>query len=265
MLQRIVVDPTQIQPPTITLTSEQQHYLIRVLRLKVGDRLIAMNGQGQSWMGELATVEATFHANIIEPVQTQTELPISVTLVIALPKGNAFDEVVRQATELGVSEIVPVISDRTLLQPSSQKLDRWRRIIQEAAEQSERQFVPDLLNPLPFSTHLQKISAAASPASHYLCTPRISAPSLLALLLNSPLPSPPFQPSTQNSELRTSFPLPIYIAIGPEGGWTDAEITQAIAAGYQLVSLGDRILRTVTAPIAALSLVAAVCENNSIP
>ncbi|NJP12595.1 MAG: 16S rRNA (uracil(1498)-N(3))-methyltransferase, partial [Leptolyngbyaceae cyanobacterium RU_5_1] len=151
MLQRVVVDPANIKPPWILLTSEQQHYLSRVLRLTVGDRFIAMDGQGQSWIASLVHPDPPnqLRAQILESVLTQTELPIAVTLVIALPKGNTFDEVVRQVTELGVSSIAPVISDRTLLNPSPPKLERWQRIAQEAAEQSERQIVPTLLPPIP--------------------------------------------------------------------------------------------------------------------
>ncbi|MDX2244475.1 MAG: 16S rRNA (uracil(1498)-N(3))-methyltransferase [Leptolyngbyaceae cyanobacterium bins.302] len=261
MLQRVVVDPAQMQPPTIHLTAEQHHYLTRVLRLKVGDRFIVMDGQGHSWLAQLeAQPEAKpepYPATILEAILAQTELPIAITLVIALPKGNAFDDVVRQATELGVSQILPVISDRTLLNPSPQKLDRWRRIAQEAAEQSERQIVPALLDPIPFANHLQQISHRSHCDRYYLCTPRHSAPHLLAQI-RSPFPIP--QPPSPNSP--SSIPS-ISLAIGPEGGWTDAEIEQAIAAGYQLASLGDRILRTVTAPIVALALVAAASESET--
>src|SRR6476469_10696965 len=94
--------------------------------------------------------ETGLFASIAEEIAVNRELHGEVTLMAALPKGNGFDEVVRQATELGVASIVPVTSDRTLLKPSSQKVDRWRRIAAEAAEQSERQFVPTILEPISF-------------------------------------------------------------------------------------------------------------------
>lgn len=235
MLQRIVVDPANIQPPTIQLTAAQQHYLSRVLRLCPRDRVIVMDGQGHAWLTEL---NEALNVTILETIETQMELSVAITLVMALPKGNGFDDIVRQATELGVSQIQPVISDRTLLKPSLQKRDRWIRIMQEAAEQSERQIVPMLLAPLPFSDYLNQFKASqVTPA--YLCTPRQSAPHLLTKLQTA-------QPSGL-----------VHIAIGPEGGWTDAEIAAAIASGYEIVSLGDRILRAVTAPLVAISLVAA--------
>jgi 16S rRNA (uracil1498-N3)-methyltransferase len=247
MLQRVVIDPCQISLNAIALTQDQQHYLGRVLRLQDGDRFIAMDGRGQSWLAKLIALDSQLQAEIVESIQVYTELPISITLVMALPKGNGFDEVVRQATELGVTAIMPVLSDRTLLKPSPQKLDRWRRIAQEAAEQSERQCVPLLHDPHPFSQSLPPLPLSTP---HYLCVTRHPAPHFLNCLL-SPTPNP--QPPTPSS---------LTLAIGCEGGWTEAEVAQAIAAGYQPVSLGSRILRTVTAPIVALSLIAAVYERN---
>ncbi|MGQ9870172.1 16S rRNA (uracil(1498)-N(3))-methyltransferase [Leptodesmis sp.] len=253
MLQRIVVNPTQIVPPVVHFTAEQRHYLSRVLRLREGDRVIVMDGQGYSWLVQLVhPSHADLQAEILEAIAGQTELPISITLVMALPKGNAFDEVVRQVTELGVSCITPVISDRTLLHPSPQKLERWRRIAQEAAEQSERQIVPTIQEPIPFQEHLKTLPPSELTHSpHYLCVTRYPAPHLFNCLQHT-IPHLPHSPPS------TSF---LSIAIGPEGGWTDSEVEQAIATGYQPVSLGDRILRAVTAPVVALSLIAAVLEK----
>jgi 16S rRNA (uracil1498-N3)-methyltransferase len=249
MLQRIVVNPTQIVPPVVHFTAEQRHYLSRVLRLQEGDRVIVMDGQGYSWLVQLLhPSHADLQAEILEAIACQTELPIAITLVMALPKGNAFDEVVRQVTELGVSCIAPVISDRTLLHPSLQKLERWRRIAQEAAEQSERQIVPTIQEPISFQEHLKTLpTTELSVSPHYLCVTRHTAPHLLDCLHSLPLSPSPL--------------LSLTTAIGPEGGWTEVEVERAIATGYQPVSLGDRILRTVTAPVVALSLIAAVLES----
>jgi 16S rRNA (uracil1498-N3)-methyltransferase len=249
-LQRLVIEPAQQKDGQIVLTPSQQHYLNRVLRLRKGDRFIAMDGQGGWWLSEL---EASLtQARIIESLSIQTELPLAVTLMAAMPKGSGFDEVVYQATELGVACIMPVRSDRTLLNPSPQKLERWRRITQEAAEQSERQMVPTILDPVDFATSLQ--IERTLDAQRYICVTRAEAPHLLSCLAKQGLQHETSQPSNPQ---RPS----IFIAIGPEGGWTDSEVEQAIAAGFQPVSLGRRILRAVTAPIVALSLVASVTDN----
>ncbi|MBW4560497.1 MAG: 16S rRNA (uracil(1498)-N(3))-methyltransferase [Mojavia pulchra JT2-VF2] len=231
-LQRIAIAPSQFQQEQILLTKEQQHYLVRVLRLREGDRFIAMDGKGKWWLAQLETEQA----QILEPLTITTELPVTITLLAALPKGNGFDEVVRCCTELGVAKIAPVLSDRTLLNPSPQKLERWRRIAAEAAEQSERSFVPTILEPVAFSSAI-----TAGVADHrYICEARGEYPHLKDVI--HPV-------STE-----------ILIATGPEGGWTEKEIESAIAAGFQAVSLGRRILRAVTAPVVALSIITVACE-----
>jgi 16S rRNA (uracil1498-N3)-methyltransferase len=249
-LQRLVINPAQIQHQGIILNTSQQHYLHHVLRLRPGDRFIAMNGQGQSWLAELLTADA----RILEAITADTELPVSVTLLIALPKGNTFDEVVRQITEIGVTTIQPILTARTLLVPSSQKLERWQRIMQEASEQSERQRVPTLLEPIPWAKLLQ----AESDDRRYLCVTRHDAPHLLTCLSSEYQHSPTADPSEPSDAIRTQSG--IMIAIGPEGGWTPDEIQTAVSAGFQPVSLGARVLRAATAPLVAMSLIAAVYE-----
>ena len=220
-LQRLVIAESQVQASIVSLTSEQQHYLQRVLRLKNGDRFIALDGKGQTWIATLESNQAT----LIESLQASSELSASITLMLALPK-TGFDEVVRQVTELGVA----------LLNPSGNKLDRWRRIAQEAAEQSERQIVPTILEPMRFNLALEQLQAD----SCYICAERSSSQHLL----------------------NCKFGNSIIIAIGCEGGWTTQEIESAIAKNYQPVTLGRRILRAVTAPIAAAALIAGMVESQ---
>lgn len=237
-LQRLLIDSKQFSAGQVLLTTAQQHYLGHVLRLQAGDRFIAMDGQGQGWLAVLT--EQAAQAKLLEVIAAQTELPVAVTLLLAMPK-TGLDDVIRQVTELGVANLVLVSSSRTLLKPSDQKIDRWRRIAQEASEQSERQFVPEIHAPQSWTAALQTWNAANSTC--YLCAARGNPPHLLSRLLPIPL-----------------SPLPITLAIGPEGGWTDLEIEQAVAAGYHLVSLGSRILRAVTAPVVALAIVTSVYE-----
>lgn len=234
-LQRLTIQPSQLQQNQVLLTPQQKHYLLRVLRLQDGDEFISMDGMGKWWLTRLTADTA----QILQPLTPKTELPLSITLMLALPKGNAFDDVVRYSTELGVSSILPVLSDRTLLNPSPQRLERWRRIAAEAAEQSERAFVPTILEPVVFNAALSEYINSQC----YICEARGSYPHLINII-NLPL---------KNIK-------EVVVAIGPEGGWTETEIATAILAKFQPVSLGDRILRAATAPIVALSLIAAACE-----
>jgi 16S rRNA (uracil1498-N3)-methyltransferase len=255
-LQRIAIAPTQIHDNYIALTPEQCHYLTRVIRLQNGAQFQAIDGTGKLYLAELEIDRSQQHSssgnarlistlnNELDPISNR-ELPLAITLICALPKGNNFDDIVRACTELGVTTIYPAISDRTLLVPSPQKLQRWRKIAQEAAEQSERLTIPIIEEPQPLQTIFSQLSA--SNANRYWCEARGNFPHLLECLQSTTTPI-----TTQ-----------ITIAIGPEGGWTPDEIDRAIEYDFQLVSLGRQILRTITAPIVALSIVsAATCTNT---
>ncbi len=279
-LQRIAIAQAQIQGQQILLTAEQQHYLMRVLRLKIGDRFIAIAPQGGWWLSVLQENNGLDYGQIIEPIAIATELPATVSLIVAMPKGNGLEEIVRQTTELGVSAIYPVMSDRSLLKPSPQKIQRWRRIAQEAAEQSERAKVPTIFEPISLAEYLSQISQFSSRGEQpfaptltqessggsdaqkytqeytqkytqkYICVARGDKPHLLKTL--------------QGSDLKSEANPQIALATGPEGGWTTTEVEQATRAGFQPVSLGDRVLRAVTAPLVALSLVAAYLESDMV-
>jgi 16S rRNA (uracil1498-N3)-methyltransferase len=238
-LYRLAIAPMQQHGDRIHLTPDQQHYLYRVLRLTAGDRCIVINGRGKAWIAALAEDWAT----LLDPLELGTELPHPLTLIVALPKGSGFEDIIRSGTELGVSRFQPVISDRTLLKPSPQKLTRWQRIAQEAAEQSERAIVPVVHDPLPFRDSLD---------------PGTQTTALIALARGD---SPPLT-TVLDSLPRSGAELAI--ATGPEGGWTPEEQAAAIAAGFLPVSLGRRILRAVTAPVAAAATIAAWQEQNRV-
>ncbi|AXY68328.1 16S rRNA (uracil(1498)-N(3))-methyltransferase [Thermosynechococcus sichuanensis E542] len=231
--QRLIVQAGQILDQCVNLTAEQQHYLYHVLRLKPGDELWILDGQGQRWLGEIQknTVK------LLHPDYPETELDAEIILCLALLKAANFEQVLQQATELGVKRIIPIQTARSLLQPSTHKYQRWQRILQEAAEQSERLYVPTLSDPL-------------SVAEMVSLTPKGYVASLNASpLLWDCLP-------------QMDLSQPIYLAIGPEGGWTASELEQVLAAGWQAFSLGRRTLRAVTAAIASLTLVSHYTERH---
>ncbi len=248
-MQRITIDPSQIDNSNITLTTAQHHYLTRVIRLQNGSQFQAIDGTGNVYLAQITNDTA----QIIQLITTDSQnLSRSVTLICALPKGNNFDDLVRACTELGVTEIMPALSDRTLLQPSPQKLQRWRKIAQEAAEQSERSFVPKIVEPAALTAIFGACASSSDDripavAHKYICEARGEHPHLLTCL---------------QSTLITES---IIIAIGPEGGWTDGELDRALTSGFQPVSLGRQILRTITAPIVALSIVAAIASTTPVP
>jgi len=230
---RLLLDFNTLENGLIVLTPEQSHYLKKVVRLKSHDRFIALNGQGQAWLAEIIDNSA----HLLEAINETTELPVQVNLMVAIPK-NGFDDIVRAATELGVYRIIPLLTERGLVNPSPQKIDRWRKIAREAVEQSERQIIPIIEEPQPF---LAILNRGANPGTTcYIGVTRRTVDPLL-------------------SQLQTS--TEITIAIGPEGGWTEAEIEQALAADFLPVSLGKRILRTITAPLVALAIINAYLDS----
>lgn len=237
-LYRLVFDSSQQTADIVTLNEAQQHYLKRVLRFAQGDRFIAMNGKGKSWIAELNGV----NARLLETITLKTELALNLTLITALPKGNGYEQILRCGTELGVSQFIPVKSDRSLLKPSSNKVNRWRKIVTEAAEQAEREIVPQIGDPLSFERAITELIPACD---RFICVARGDLPSLWSCL-------------------QTSERAEIVIATGAEGGWTETEIELAQSQYFQSVSLGKSILRAITAPIAAASLVNAVVNERGI-
>jgi len=271
--QRLVLHPSQIEQIEqidfdsvrkinliINLTLEQQNYLYKVLRLKTGAEFIALNGRGMTWRAILAAEIG--QAKILEQISPNSvlnsainpELQIDLTLAIAMPKGNGMEDVIRQATELGVSSIMPMWSDRTAIRPHTNigatKQERWLKIAQEISEQSDRVYVPDIHEPQTFIDVLTEFndSQSHSPPGKYICVTTKPHPHLLDSLLKL-----------------DGLPSKIVVLTGAEGGWTDTEMALAIAHNFQPVSLGDRVLAAVTAPVVALSIFTAVIESQKSP
>lgn len=237
-LQRVTIAATQLAGAEIALAPSQEHYLRRVLRLPAGSHFIATTGSGRAWLARMAE---TGMAQILAEVEQQgRELPVPVTAIVALPKGSGFEAIVRAGTELGANAFVPVLTARTLLKPAASKLGRWQRIATEAAEQSEREYVPAIAAPTPFATAIAAPELQAPKGQRYLCVARQDVPHLGRLVRADG---------------------PIVIATGCEGGWTEAEIAAAMAAGFTPATLGKRVLRAVTAPLAALAAISVVLEG----
>lgn len=239
-LQRLTFSEDQFQAAHVTLNSQQQRYLLKVLRLKAGDNFIAMDGRGHWWQAELAPDERM--ATLLDPIDINNELPIAITLVASPAKGKGFDEVIHSVTELGVSEIYPLLSERTVVHPSPQKIERWQKIASEATEQSLRQFIPTVHSPVDLRT-LAAIFKPWSSGSLFFGSTQAGNP-------------------TFEQALRQRLPLEkIAIVTGPEGGWSPAEEMQLCQMQGIAVSLGRRILRAVTAPVCAMSIAAAIFER----
>jgi 16S rRNA (uracil1498-N3)-methyltransferase len=172
-----------------------------------------------------------------------------------MPKGSNIESVIRQSTELGVRQIVPLFSDRTVIKSGTeignQKRDRWQRIAEEAAELSLRTYVPEINAPQSFKAWLGDRNPVSAQVLKYICVTHPDATHLLTSL----------QSAYDALPVGAQF-AQIMIATGCEGGWTTREEEMAIASGFIPVSLGDRVLSAVTAPVVALSIVSAFLDTK---
>jgi 16S rRNA (uracil1498-N3)-methyltransferase len=215
------------------------HQLFRVLRAQPGDQLLVLDNAGNERQMEVVSIERRDTlARVLEMRPAPREPETRITLYQCILKADKFDLVVQKATELGVSEIVPVISNRTVARMGRVVLGkqaRWESIVREAAEQSGRGALPLIGEARTFA----EATAGAGGTRLLPWEEGEANPGLVSALRQSTQPV-----------------SAVSILIGPEGGLEAAEVTQAIDAGWQVVSLGQRILRAETAAIASLSVVA---------
>ncbi|MFO1456826.1 MAG: 16S rRNA (uracil(1498)-N(3))-methyltransferase [Steroidobacteraceae bacterium] len=222
---------------TIALPPQAGAHVARVLRLVVGDELTLFDGRGGEWQARITgvrgkAVEATVGAHLA----VERESPLQVTLLQALARGEKMDWVLQKATELGVARIVPVATERSVVQLDGERADRriahWQGVVAAACEQCGRNRLPEILPP----ARLEAACAASTATLKLLLAPGATA-SLAAVAASA-----------------TRAANGLALLIGPEGGLADAEQAVAMRAGFQPVSFGPRVLRTETASIAALGL-----------
>lgn len=231
-----------LQPGPRRLQGEALHYVTRVHRCKAGDRLLAFDPVAQlEAPGVLRSVESSVAlVDLEQPRQAERVPAARVTLVYALAKGDKVDQVVRDGTALGVTRLVLTCAERSVVrldaERSASKRRRWQTIAVESARQCGRGDLPELEGPWPFEEALR---AGVTPGGTALC---------LAADAERPL----------SSALRAwNASTELTLLVGPEGGFSEAEIRAARAAGYQTTCLGPFVLRTETAAVAVLGAVAA--------
>jgi 16S rRNA (uracil1498-N3)-methyltransferase len=279
-LHRFFVDPDPLGGEQVALTGEQAHQMSRVLRLKPGDRVILVDGIGHDVTVRLDEVRSARVVGTVEAVEASRPEPsLILTLYQALVPRERFETVLQKGTEVGISRFVPTWCERSIVPGGDsideKRLERWRRIVTEAAEQCERGLVPEIATPLRFPDALREAATEAKPA--LLAWEREDAQSIRQGLdwALGRSPSPPSPLSRAQGEGETFSPLSrggkggggegsagapgrrsLGLFVGPEGGFAEAEIEAARRQNVQTVSLGPRILRTETAgPIlAALAL-----------
>ncbi|MEX2176776.1 MAG: RsmE family RNA methyltransferase [Pirellulaceae bacterium] len=208
----------------VELAGGEARHLAAVMRAQPGDEARLFDGSGAEFACRVTAVhKQRVELEVIERLELSRELPFALTLAVALPKGERQKWLVEKATELGVTLLIPLLTERGVAQPTAGALDRLRRSVVEASKQCGRNRLLEIAEPRQAS----EFFLAASPGEVRL----------LADPAGTPLP-----PGGAGSN--------VTIAIGPEGGFTDSEVAAARSAGWQSAALGPRILRVETAAIA---------------
>ncbi len=216
--------------PEVRVWGREARHLLEVLRARVGDTVTVFDGQGLEGRAVLAAIEGgAAHLRVEETWPTDREVGVPVVLYAALLKGDKLADVVRAATELGVSRFTPLITERSIPKEMKRaKLERLRRIAVEAAKQSGRTRLPEVTEPIP-------LEAVPEVPQGFVAHP--------------------------GSSLRVREVLdlerPVALATGPEGGFSAREVALLEARGFVPVTLGRRILRAETAAVALVALVTA--------
>jgi 16S rRNA (uracil1498-N3)-methyltransferase len=239
--RRFYAPPENFNQQRVALSPDESKHLRDVLRLKAGDEIFVFDGEGREFSCEITEAgrgsePAILRANHkVEPARAES--PLSLTLAIALLKGEKFDLVVQKATELGVSRIVPVMTVRANVKLKTaddiaKRVSRWRRLALEAAKQSGRAFVPVVELPQPFSFVIERETNAEE--TRLFFSERDGA--------------------RLSAALKNQTPLFLTAFVGPEGGWDDEELSLAQKADWQIITLGGRVLRAETAGIVVAAL-----------
>ncbi len=221
----------------LQLTGPVYEQIRRVLRMRPGDHVAVFDATGREYHLVLAEFgKGEVYARIVEqyPVATEPRCPVTLYLSL-LNKSEKFEWALQKCTELGAAHFVPVIATRSVT--SSQRTERWERIVQEAVEQSGRGLLPTIYSALPFQQAVRQATERPSPSSLALMPEVTGDRGLGELLANH-------APAIEQ----------VALFIGPEGGFTLEEQSFAREQGVQVVKLGPRVLRAETAAVAALAV-----------
>jgi 16S rRNA (uracil1498-N3)-methyltransferase len=244
MLPRFLVPDLDPSLAEATVKGGEAHHLTRVLRLGPGDAVAIFDGRGREFRAQVDRVAgSTVVVRLVEPMPSAHERRVSLTLAQSILKGSSMDDVVRDATMMGVTAVVPLITAHTVARraASPHGAERWKRVAVASAKQCRRATVPEIADPVTFELWLSR------------------PPEGTGLLL--------IEPSAHRAEARPiralgalAPPASATLAVGPEGGWTGSEIEAALAAGHTAVTLGQLTLRAEAVPLAALAALTVIWD-----
>jgi 16S rRNA (uracil1498-N3)-methyltransferase len=234
-IPRIYTEQSLEANASVGLESGPSQHVSRALRMKVGDSLVLFNGCGGQFPASIAAMDrktVTVVTGDFEAIERESGLCLQ--LGIAISRGDRMDWVMQKATELGVSSIAPLLSERTEVrlggERGEKKLRHWQQVVTSACEQCGRNQLPQVLSPQVPEQWLQAVQADVRLVLHH---------------------------TAGNTDPGPTPPASVALLVGPEGGLSPAEISAAEQAGFQPLQLGPRVLRTETAPLAAIAILQA--------
>lgn len=244
-MHRFYCEQGNIVGGQIILTGMDVNHIKNVLRMKCGEELVICDGKGKDYYCRINSLDGTqVVADIEEEKLSESELPVRITLYQGLPKKEKMELIVQKTVELGVSEVVPVAMKRCIVKledekKEAKKRERWQLISESAAKQSGRGVIPEVTKAVSYKEALKRATERGM-----VIVPYEKAEGMNAL-------------KQAVTELTASFrgeSSELSVFIGPEGGFEEDEIEQALALGAVPVSLGKRILRTETAGLTTLAI-----------
>lgn len=225
---------------TLRISGQDGVHIRRSLRMNAGEFLVICDGQGHDYRAVIDGFDGDdVLLTVTERSVSVTEPSVSVTLYMGLPKGEKMEWIIQKAVELGVFRIVPVVTSRSIAKPgekAAKKTERWQKIANEAAGQCGRGILPEVAMPMTFREALPQMTAKP-------------------LFVCYEAGGEPF------SALLREQPAELGLFVGPEGGISPAEVDALVAGGGKTATLGSRILRCETAPLAALTLIMGLTGN----
>lgn len=230
---RVYVEQEIAVNQSVSLDAGAARHLTTVLRVKPGQPVTLFNGKGGEYRGVVTDCSGkTLITKPVEFIADDRESHLQVILGIGLSRGERMDWAVQKATELGVTVIAPLFTERTEVKLNGERADKrrrhWRQVIISACEQSGRNRLPEILPPQPLASWLSEQSGTHKFVLHHRSDQSLSA--------EAP------------ADGRTT------LLIGPEGGLSEDEVAQAVSCKFRPLTLGPRVMRTETAPVAAISI-----------
>lgn len=241
---RVFVPPEDIEKKEcIKLNADKSHYLTSVLRCKKGDTVSIIDGKGKAYEAEIIDItKKHVFINIISEVRQDTESALNLILCQGILKGEKMDLVIQKTTELGVKEIIPLITERCIVK-ETKKIKRWQKIAEEAAEQCGRTVIPVVHEPVELGSWL---------TAH-------SSKQIRGFIFYEGGGEP--LSKVVSKFFHKFINLPVCLFVGPEGGFTTKEVRLSEEYGLTKTSLGKRILRAETAAIVSVALIQNIIEE----